>query len=178
MNKLHSLALVTIVSLGAFSQSRQDSTTAPELKLREGRISTIAESTKQGVTVCVNQIQIQRIGTNVEMAKHIAKFGVDGKKFARTITLSISKKNNGRSSGPASLTLKNGTKLTPMLIGNQKYMSAIANSSPAEGFDFEENWFELPDETKFDQIFPITMSYQCTDKTENVVQFEFANIFP
>ena len=178
MNKFHSIAFLAAVSLGALAQPWQGSTTEPVLNEKKVSSSTIAESTKQGVTICVNQIQIQRIGTNVKLVKHVDQFGIDGENFGRTIALSISKKNSGKSSGPISLTLKNGTVLTPMLIGNQKYMSAIANSDPADGFDFEENWFDLPSDTKFDQIFPVAISYRCTDKAENAVQFELANIYP
>jgi hypothetical protein len=175
--KLFPLFVLAFVSLGAFANSQKESDTKPADK-NDAPTSAITESTKQGVTVRVNQVQIQRIGTEVELVPHIAKFGVDGTKFARTIAISASKKNAGKSSGPISLTLKNGKCLTPMMNGNQKYMSAIANSGSSDGFDFEEVWFELPLDTKFGDVFPIGVRYRCTDTKENVVQFELENIYP
>ena len=176
--KLLSLMMLTCVSLGVLTQSQTSSTAKTEIIKKDRQLSSVAESTKQGVIVRINQVQMQRIGTDVELAKHFAKFGIDSKKFSRTIAIAVSKKNAGKSSGPISITLKNGDFLTPMMNGNQKLMSAIANSSSKDGFDFEETWFEIPANVKFEQVFPISISFRCTDKAENPVQFQFENITP
>lgn len=140
--------------------------------------SSIAESTKNGVMVRVNQIQVQRIGTHVVLAQHLAKVGVATDKFSRTIAISIATRNRGKSQGPISMTTRHGKRLRLFMAGNQKYMSGVANAEQHADFDFSENWFAIPDTMAFDQIFPVTINYRCTDENEKPVTFEFRNITP
>lgn len=138
----------------------------------------IAQQKKSGVTVQVNQIQIQRIGTKVSLLPSLKKFGFDPEKYSRTIAISISQNGQGKSSGPISIELKNGEKLNPFSNANQTFMSVVANAEVPKDFDFMETWFGVPKETKFEDIFPITVHYAGTDSLQKPVQFRFKNIHP
>jgi hypothetical protein len=62
--------------------------------------------------------------------------------------------------------------------GNQRFMSVIANAAIPDGCDFAEYWFEVPSETGFEDIFPITIVHQTTNERQEKVEFRFEDIEP
>lgn len=136
-------------------------------------ISAIAEQTKQGVEVKIAQLQIQRIAGEVKLSKPFGKFAVDEAPYRRTIAFSILQKGTGNSSGPAMVTLNNGKRPSHRMSSNQQMMSRMANAQTPDGYQFMEYWFEVPADTKFSDIFPITIQYETTTKDQAKVSFEF-----
>ena len=131
-----------------------------------------------GVEVRVNQIQIQRLGATAEVPNKLKAFIGDRDEFTRTIAISLSQKNQGSTIGPTHLELKNGLKLNPFINGNQRFMSVIANASIPDGCDFAEYWFEVPNKTAFEDIFPITIVHHTTNERQEKVEFRFEDIKP
>ncbi len=131
-----------------------------------------------GVEVLVNQIQIQRLGPTANVPNKLKMYIADRGEFKRTIAISLSQKNQGTTIGPTHLKLKNGLELRPFMNGNQRFMSVIANAAIPDGFDFAEYWFEVPSETAFKDIFPITIVHQTTNERQEKVEFRFEDIEP
>lgn len=133
---------------------------------------------KDGVEVRINQVQIQRVGTSVQISKRLEPLVGNQKKYQRTIAISISQSGNGSSTGPTQIRLKNGKSLTPMLNGNQKLMNGVANAKAPEGFDFAEYWFAVPTDVDFSEIFPIAVVHNTTNEKRQNVKLTFTGIEP
>ena len=138
----------------------------------------IAKSTKQGVSVEINQLQLQRIGPAVQLPAKLEQLINKPDRLKRTIALSISQSGQGKSSGPMSITLRSGEVLNPCLNGNQRFMSVLANAKVPRDVDYIESWFEVPESIEFADIFPITILYETTDQNQQPVSFKFEKITP
>lgn len=141
-------------------------------------LSSVARQNVRGVEVLINQIQMQKLGAEARVPKHLQAFTFQGDPFSRTIAISISQKGQGASVGPTHVELKNGQKLRPFLHGNQQFMSVVANAAIPDGYDFAEHWFQVPHETKFAEIFPITIVHNTTNEQHEKIEFRFENIEP
>jgi len=144
----------------------------------EDDVLPVARKEIRGVEVLVNQIQIQKLGRTADVPDKLRMFIAERRGFSRTIAISLSQKGQGTAVGPTHLELKNGLKLRPFMNGNQRFMSAIANAAIPDGFDFAEYWFEVPSETKFEDIFPITIVHTTTNERQEKVEFRFGDIEP
>lgn len=144
----------------------------------ENDLQPVARKEVRGVEVLVNQIQIQRLGKTAKVPSKLKMFIAERNEFKRTITISLSQKNQGVTIGPTHLELKNGLKLHPFMNGNQRFMSVVANAAIPDGFDFAEYWFDVPNETAFKDIFPITIVHQTTNERQEKVEIRFEDIEP
>lgn len=106
------------------------------------------------------------------------KTGMNGDNFARFISLSISQKGQGKTSGPTFISLKNGDVLSPCLFSSTKFMSAIANAETTKDYDYMEASFKIPADTAFTDIFPISITHETTDAGQRKVKFVFEDISP
>jgi hypothetical protein len=139
---------------------------------------SVARKEIRGVEVLVNQVQIQRLGPTAEIPDKLKISSFGGDELTRTIAISLSQKGHGSSTGPTHLELGNGQKLSPFMNGNQRFMSVIANAAVPQGFDFAEYWFRVPSETKFADIFPLTIVHNTTNDRQEKVEFRFEDIEP
>ena len=162
-----SLGIAASLGIAGFKASPKDSD-----------IRSVAQKEISGVEVLVNQIQIQKLGRTAQVPNRLKMFITDRDEFTRTIAISLSQKGQGTTIGPTHLELKNGLKLRPFMNGNQRFMSGVANAAIPDGFDFAEYWFEVPDETKFEEIFPFTVVHNTTNERQEKLEFRFENIEP
>lgn len=138
----------------------------------------IAQLEKLGVTVRINQLQVQRLGPTVHVPKNWELLVSGRDEFRRTIAISISQTGQGTTVGPTHIKLKSGQVLRPFLNGNQRFMSVVANAEIPDGFDFAEYWFPIPANTNFADVFPITVVHTSTNERQEKVEFEFVDIEP
>lgn len=138
----------------------------------------VARQKIRGVEVLVNQIQIQRLGSTAKVPGKLNLIVTHQDQLKRTIAISLSQRNQGTASGPTHLELNDGQTLHPIMHGNQRFMSVIANAAIPEGFDFAEYWFEVPGDTALKDIFPVTIVHQATNERQEKIEFRFDNIEP
>ena len=140
--------------------------------------SAIAEREIDGVVVRINQLQMQRIGGEVRTPEILTRLQIGGEKFQRTIALVLTQNGQGTTSGPLHITLRNGRVLHPVLDGNSRFMSVLANAETAEGDAFQETWFTVPAEVEFADVFPIQVTFKTTTPDGKPVTFEFDGLTP
>lgn len=138
----------------------------------------IGKLEKNGVEVQINQVQIQRISGDVQIEGSLMSRIVEPPKYRRMIAMSLSQRGQGKASGPISVTLKNGDKLQMRISTNQRLMSLLANARIPEGMDHNEYWFEVPNDTPFEELFPLTVEYKTTNTNGKKCEFKFERIFP
>jgi len=171
-------SMLAIMLLGVLSTTCGLFPNKEKLTEKGKEFTPVAQMTRNGVEVRINQIQIQRLG-GVAKPPELLKVAMnDMSPLGRTIAFSISQKGQGTSVGPTFIKLASGKVVQPFLTGNQQLMSDLATATPPEGFDFGENWFAIPKDSKFSDIFPITVVHNTTNKRQESVKFELTDIEP
>ncbi len=170
MRSLFPVLVFGVISLPGFFNGNTQST--------KGEPQPIARAKKHGVEVCVNQVQVQRIGPTVQLPRELGLIVSDREDFRRTIAISLSQKGQGTTIGPTHIKLNSGLVLHPVMNGNQRFMSVVANADIPEDFDFAEYWFRIPENMKFADMFPLTVVYTTTNERQEKVEFELAGIEP
>lgn len=170
--------LVIIACFFAAGAGRQTVTNPEPARQAAEEPSVIAMMEQSGVEFRILQIQVRRSSEPVRLPESMTRMGIDEKAFARTIALSMSLRGQGRSSGPASITLSDGTLLRPRLHTNSQLMGSMASATIPQDTEYTELWFEVPSETEFRDIFPIQVRYETTNRSEAAVSFQFDDVTP
>lgn len=126
------------------------------------------------VTMRVEKIAIQRMIAEPPIVK---RYGLRRADFERTVSVLISIRGGGNNHGPITIDFaKDDTQAVAPLM----HMSPQAQGTTGVSFDakaeYMELWFTIPADASLGDLFPATLEFHTTDRSEKPLRFLFKKL--